>query len=97
MEAMVNARKARRDLVPDIIAAESLESLAAAPKPDKRKQLGTWMIWMVHRVYLNDPTLDTFDFTNLQMPPPIGATQDVAASRAALLAPKLVKAIAKNT
>merc|ERR1712064_65699 len=45
------------------------------------------MVWMVHRAWLNDPTLDHFDFTNLQMPPP---------DREPRVAPKLMKALERN-
>merc|ERR550532_2571819 len=54
------------------------------------------MIWMVHRVHLNDPSLDALDFNNLQMPHPL-RSDGVKDPRAALLAPKLVKAMASNT
>jgi hypothetical protein len=39
---------------------------------------------MVHRVYMNDPTLLELDFSNLSMPPPWEAP---------LIAPKLMKSI----
>merc|ERR1719453_443632 len=52
---------------------------------------------MVHRAYLNDPTLTVLDFTNLPMPNPISLSPAGLDARAALVAPKLVKAIATNT
>ncbi len=45
------------------------------------------MVWMVHRVWLNDPTLTELDFSNLQMPQP---TVDIK------VAPKLCKGIGHN-
>lgn len=86
-------RRRAKDMVPAIVAAQDLDALAAVAEPERRTHLGVWMIWMVHRVYLNDPTLDVLNFTNCMMPPIISATPD---PRALLVAPKLVKAIATN-
>merc|ERR1712137_188369 len=47
-----------------------------------------WMIWMVHRAHLNDPSLKTFNFTNLKMPSGI---------QEPLISPKLAASIASNT
>jgi hypothetical protein len=52
------------------------------------KAFGDWMIWMVHRAYLNDPTLTDLNFNNIHMPPPHIDER---------IAPKLVKAIGANT
>lgn len=57
------------------------------PEPSKTKAFGDWMVWMVHRVYLNDPALIELCFDNMRMPP---------AYVEARIAPKLVKAIATN-
>merc|ERR1739836_57164 len=46
-----------------------------------------WMIWMVHRAHLNDPTLKKFDFTNLKMP---------SGFEEPLISPKLAAAMAWN-
>lgn len=35
-----------------------------------RERLGTWMVWMVCRVAVNDPELTDFNFTCLSMPAP---------------------------
>jgi hypothetical protein len=57
-------------------------------EPDKKLFYGNWMVWMVHRAWLNDPNLDYFDFTNAPMPP--GETEP-------RVAPKLMKAMEHNT
>jgi len=58
------------------------------PEPSKTKEYGDWMIWMVHRAYLDDPTLIDFNFNNMHMPPP---------HIEARIAPKLMKAMETNT
>lgn len=68
---------------------EAIEDLAdMVEEPSKVKSYGDWMIWMVHRAHLNDPTLTDFNFNNLHMPP---------AHLEARIAPKLAKAMASNT
>mmetsp|Transcript_94151 Transcript_94151/g.263037 ORF Transcript_94151/g.263037 Transcript_94151/m.263037 type:complete len:1162 (+) Transcript_94151:119-3604(+) len=57
-------------------------------EPGKGKVLGDWLVWMVHRVHLNDPSLTELNFANVWMP--LGHTEP-------RIAPKLVKAIAHNT
>lgn len=57
-------------------------------EPGKGKVLGDWMVWMVHRVHLNDPSLTELDFANVWMP--LGYAEP-------RIAPKLVKALAHNT
>lgn len=57
-------------------------------EPNKKESLANWMIWMVHRAHLNDPTLVKFDFTNLQMPP---------GHEEPRISPKLCKAMETNT
>ena len=42
------------------------------------------MIWMVHRVYLNDPTLKELNFSGMQMPRPHDCL---------VIAPKLAKSL----
>lgn len=54
----------------------------------KASKIGNWMVWMVHRAYLNDPSLIKFDFTNLKMP-----DGDLEPR----VAPKLAVAMEKNT
>merc|ERR1719356_903577 len=46
------------------------------------------MMWMVHRAWLNDPTLTVLDFTNLHMPLP---------NEEPRVAPKLMEALHRNT
>lgn len=68
---------------------EAIEDLAdMVEEPSKVKSFGDWMIWMVHRAHLNDPTLTDFNFNNMHMPP---------AHLEARIAPKLAKAMATNT
>merc|ERR1711998_805857 len=38
--------------------------------PGRDNNIANWMIWMVHRAYLDDPSLIDFSFANLQMPLP---------------------------
>jgi hypothetical protein len=63
-----------------------LADLMEEPSNDTR--MGDWMIWMVHRAYLNDPTLVEFNFSNMHMPPSYVEER---------IAPKLMKAMATNT
>jgi len=43
-----------------------------------------WMVWMVHRVHLNDESLTELDFSDMDMPPPQSQPN---------VAPKLMKAL----
>ena len=65
-----------------------LAGLAEVQEPQVKKFPGDWMIWMVHRAFLNDPTLVDFDFSNMHMPPP---------HIEARIAPKLMTSLATNT
>lgn len=65
-----------------------VEDLQALPEPSKIKAYGDWMIWMVHRAWLNDPDLVDFNFTNMHMPP--GHLEK-------RIAPKLMSAMKWNT
>jgi len=58
-----------------------------AGEPDKAKAYGNWMVWMVHRAYLDDPTLTEFNFSNLKMPLP---------NHEYRVAPKLMEALADH-
>ena len=56
-----------------LLALESEAGASWGPRVGEAKgyktsKLGNWMIWMVHRAHLDDPTLLKFDFTNLKMP-----------------------------
>jgi hypothetical protein len=50
--------------------------------------LGTWMVWMVHRVFLNDPSVQELDFKRCSMP---------SARDEPRIAPKLLRALRSNT
>ena len=39
-------------------------------EPSKKLFGGDWMIWMIHRAWLNDPSLKELDFTGMHMPLP---------------------------
>mmetsp|Transcript_137177 Transcript_137177/g.273720 ORF Transcript_137177/g.273720 Transcript_137177/m.273720 type:complete len:519 (+) Transcript_137177:97-1653(+) len=95
IKKMIATQQARRDMIPGIVEEMDLAALLTK-EPSKRDALAAWMVWMVHRAHLNDPLLDVLDFSNLQMPHPV-RTDGFKDSRAALLAPKLVKAMASNT
>eukprot|EP00929_Paragymnodinium_shiwhaense_P037631 TRINITY_DN20012_c0_g2_i1.p1 TRINITY_DN20012_c0_g2~~TRINITY_DN20012_c0_g2_i1.p1 ORF type:complete len:1125 (-),score=293.13 TRINITY_DN20012_c0_g2_i1:277-3651(-) len=56
--------------------------------PSKKRASGDWMLWMVHRAWLNDPELTVFDFDHLHMPLPHQEPR---------IAPKLCKAMGHNT
>mmetsp|Transcript_651 Transcript_651/g.1597 ORF Transcript_651/g.1597 Transcript_651/m.1597 type:complete len:647 (+) Transcript_651:56-1996(+) len=58
------------------------------PEPTKTRTYGDWMVWMVHRAWLNDPSLVDFCFNNMHMPP--GHIEP-------RIAPKLMAALAWNT
>jgi len=57
-------------------------------EPAKTSSMGDWMVWMVHRAWLNDPSLTDFNFSNKWMPPPHCEPR---------IAPKLMTAMAHNT
>jgi len=46
----------------------SLEEVLAAQKGPGITLPQNWMVWMVHRVFLNDPSLTTLSFSNMEMP-----------------------------
>mmetsp|Transcript_42727 Transcript_42727/g.110477 ORF Transcript_42727/g.110477 Transcript_42727/m.110477 type:complete len:854 (+) Transcript_42727:61-2622(+) len=50
------------------LAQDLPQEITAGPKGPKPRLLGTWMIWMVHRVYLNDPELKELDFSTYGLP-----------------------------
>jgi len=68
---------------------ELVSDIADLPEePPKTLHLMDWMVWMVHRAYLNDPSLEVFDFNGLQMPLPHFEPR---------IAPKLMQSMATNT
>jgi len=62
------------------------ELLEQAPKKELR--FGDWMVWMVHRAWLNDETLTELNFNHNKMPLPHEEWR---------VAPKLMKALETNT
>ncbi|CAE7317926.1 unnamed protein product [Symbiodinium sp. CCMP2592] len=65
------AQSIDEDFVKRVLAcseAGELHDLEKEAVASKSSQIGNWMIWMVHRAHLDDPTLVKFDFTNLKMP-----------------------------
>lgn len=58
------------------------------PEPIRTRSYGDWMIWMVHRAWLNDPSLTELNFNNMHMPP---------AHSEERIAPKLMAALRSNT
>jgi len=75
-------------LIDRMLACTEVAELAELGEIDRKKDLGNWMIWMVHRAHLNDPTLVKLDFSNLQMPLP---------NEEPRVQPKLAKALATNS
>lgn len=61
---------------------------AIVPEPFKAKEYGNWMVWMVHRAWINDESLSELDFTSMHMP--TGHLEQ-------RIAPKLMRAVAWNT
>jgi len=80
-----------KDFVQRVLACQEpveLQALEQEAVASKTTKLGNWMIWMVHRAHLDDPTLVKFDFTNLKMPD--GNVEP-------LISPKLAVAMESNT
>jgi hypothetical protein len=68
---------------------EAVEDVAhIGAEPSRLRYFGDWMIWMVHRAYLNDPSLVEIDFSNMHMPFPHEEKR---------IAPKLMKALKWNS
>jgi len=57
-------------------------------EPCRASAFGNWMVWMVHRAWLNDPSLDGLNFANVEMPLPRFEPR---------VAPKLMKSLETNT
>jgi len=84
-----------RALAGRISCTSSLQELASIPLPFAGRplgpsppHLGTWMVWMVHRLALDDPSLTELDFSTYAMPLPEDEPR---------IAPKLWVALARNT
>lgn len=68
---------------------ENVVDVADMPRePARTRTFGDWMIWMVHRAWLNDPTLIEFSFNSMHMPLPHLESR---------IAPKLMEAMKSNT
>jgi len=68
---------------------EQVTDLSQLPhEPSKIRAYGDWMIWVVHRVWLDDPTLFELNFNNMHMPAPHVESR---------IAPKLMAAMEWNT
>jgi len=76
------------DIVKMLEKVGSLAELKALEAPSKARAYGDWMMWMVHRVWLNDPELEELDFSGMRMP-------DAHLERR--IAPKLMEAVGSNT
>lgn len=81
-------------LAEQICATQSLQDLRRLPLPFEETAaaaepplLGTWMIWMVHRVALDDPSLEELDFSTY----PISQVRDDPR-----IMPKLFKVLRGN-
>jgi len=78
-------------VVDEVFAAklEEVTNIEEMPEePDKKARLADWMVWMVHRAFLDDPNLKIFDFSNMPMPPPKEEPR---------IQPKLARSIRTNT
>lgn len=68
---------------------EDIVDAAQMPRePARTRAFGDWMIWMVHRAWLNDPALTDFNFNSAHMPAPHLEPR---------IAPKLMKAMSTNS
>uniref|UniRef100_A0A7S1AV98 Uncharacterized protein n=1 Tax=Noctiluca scintillans TaxID=2966 RepID=A0A7S1AV98_NOCSC len=80
-----------RDEVDPSFAAslDAIEHVAdMCQEPSKKHAFGNWMVWMVHRAWLDDPMLTQLNFANCSMPP---------AEEEPRISPKLMKALKTNT
>mmetsp|Transcript_50611 Transcript_50611/g.114966 ORF Transcript_50611/g.114966 Transcript_50611/m.114966 type:complete len:596 (+) Transcript_50611:474-2261(+) len=76
-----------QDFMQSVAKETSLEGLRRI-RPEQKKNFGNWMVWMVHRVWLDDPDLSELSFAGKQMPDPASCS---------FIAPKLVDALKTNT
>lgn len=76
------------DIARQLLKVGSLEELKKLEPPSKARTYGDWMMWMVHRAWLNDPELEELDFSGMRMP-------DALVDRR--IAPKLMEAVGSNT
>ena len=61
----------REEVDPSFAASlDAIEHVAdMCPEPSKKHAFGNWMVWMVHRAWLDDPMLTQLNFANCSMPP----------------------------
>jgi len=85
-EFRLSVTKPKEDLIKKICACTELPPLYEL-NPGKEDAY-TWMVYMVHRVHLNDGSLTELDFTDKEMPLP---------QQQQRVAPKLMKALESNT
>jgi len=78
---------AASDVAAKICATQSLEAVADFAE-EATADVVTWLIWLVHRVYLNDPELTKLVFANFPIP---------SAEAESRIYPKLVKSLGHNT
>jgi len=86
------------DLVEAVCSASNLQELKSVPVPFSAGcmsmkeatslYLGSWMIWIVHRAWLNDPSLTVVDFSGHEVP---------RAEEEPRILPKLLRALPGNS
>lgn len=77
-------RHLRSEQEDNILACETPPQLSSLVEVEPQPRSTTWMIWMAHRVFLNDPSLVTCDFSRRVSDDP-------------LVFPKIAAALARNT
>lgn len=75
------------NIIERICKCTDLEKLWKMEPKKKKSNNDNWMVWMVHRVHLNDHTLRDLNFTNMPMPSPEAQP---------LIGPKLFRALQSN-
>mmetsp|Transcript_28753 Transcript_28753/g.79189 ORF Transcript_28753/g.79189 Transcript_28753/m.79189 type:complete len:1154 (-) Transcript_28753:131-3592(-) len=89
ISSLTPEQMAEEEMMKFAMLLEGITDLAdMPPEPSKMESKWCWMLWMVHRAHLNDPTLDVLNFANMAMPLPQVEPR---------VAPKLMKALAHNT
>jgi len=76
----------RSELDTRILACSTVAQMADLAQQEPERGTKTWLTWMVHRLFLNDPSLTTFD-----------ATLQGDFNGDPVIFPKLAVALAKNT
>lgn len=81
-------RHSRSELESKILGCTTVAQLAGLIQHEPAQRTQTWLIWMVHRMFLNDPSLTTFNWS---------LSPIAVASGDPVIFPKLAAAVAKNT